>query len=130
MSLLRKIKKNNGQQRASGSKEFVIDSDHRVMLNSKGLIPVVIQDANSQEVLHLGYMDRWALDTTLEKKRIHLFRRSSGRIEKYGEKKGVDYKIKSFKLDRSKRSLLLKVVAKDEEGGMRSSYIEEVDFTN
>ena len=47
-----------------------------------GLIPVVTQDANTNEVLMLGYMDEEALGLTLETNIAHYFSRSKQRIWK------------------------------------------------
>lgn len=132
MSLLKKMTK-NGKKSAKkkenyGAQEFQIDSMNRVVLNSKGLVPVILQDVITEDVLHLGYMDRWALDTTLEKKVVYLYRRSSSKVEKYGEKKDLEYSVKYFKLDRARRAILLKVLCISEDEDMRTSFSNDVEL--
>ena len=128
MSFLRKKKHgSNGHGARQGSGEFVLDDEHQLVLNFRGLVPVVLQDIISDEVLHLGYMDRWALNSTLEEKTVYYYRRSSGRLEKFGEKKGLEYEVKSIKLDRSRRSILMKVLSRDESTVIESSFIHEIE---
>lgn len=130
MSFLRKKKHgSNGHGSHQGGSEFVLDDEHQVVLNSRGLVPVVLQDVISDEVLHLGYMDRWALNSTLEERTVYYYRRSSGRLEKFGEKKGLEYEVKSIKLDRSRRSILMKVLSRDEANAIESSFIHEIELT-
>lgn len=129
MSFLRKKKHgSNGHGTHQGSSNYVLDSEHEVVLNSRGLVPVVLQDVISDEVLHLGYMDRWALNSTLEEKTVYYYRRSSGRLEKFGEKKGLEYEVKSIKLDRSRRSILMKVLSRDAANAIESSFVYEIAF--
>ncbi len=88
-------------------REFFIGGRHKVYLNSHGLIPVVLQDAGTGEVLRLGYMDRWALEMSWEEKNVYLYRRSRGRVEKLGEEEQEEYPILGLYVDRSRRSLLV-----------------------
>lgn len=53
-----------------------------------GLIPVVVQDHRTLEVLTLAYVDSEALEKTLETGYAHYFRRSFGRVMKKGETSG------------------------------------------
>jgi len=48
--------------------------------NSVGLVPAIIQDVETKNVLMLGYMNKEALDLTLESKKVHFFSRSKNRI--------------------------------------------------
>ncbi len=50
-----------------------------------GLVPAIIQDADSSQVLMLGYMNQEALDKTIESKKVHFFSRSKKRIWMKGE---------------------------------------------
>ena len=54
----------------------------------EGLIPVVVQDANTQVVLMLGYMDQVAVEKTLAEKRVTFFSRSKNRLWTKGETSG------------------------------------------
>ncbi|HKK47090.1 MAG TPA: bifunctional phosphoribosyl-AMP cyclohydrolase/phosphoribosyl-ATP diphosphatase HisIE [Balneolaceae bacterium] len=53
-----------------------------------GLIPAIIQDANTFQVLMLGYMNQQALETTLEEEQVTFFSRSKGRLWTKGETSG------------------------------------------
>ena len=74
-----------------------------------GLIPVVTQDAISNEVLMLAYMNKEALKLTLETKQAHYFSRSKQRIWKKGESSNHVQEIKSIKIDCDNDTILLKV---------------------
>jgi len=55
---------------------------------SGGLIPVVVQDWQSLKVLTLAYVDREALERTVETGFANFYRRSFGRVMKKGETSG------------------------------------------
>ncbi len=74
-----------------------------------GLIPVVTQDANTNEVLMLAYMDKEALELTLETKIAHYFSRSKKRIWKKGESSGHTQEVVSTMVDCDNDTLLIKV---------------------
>jgi len=109
MKFLRKKTEETEPKRSR--QKFRFQDDQELVLNTNNLVPVILQDVTSREVLHLGYMDRWALNTTLEHKIVYLYRRSKGRLEKFGSKNNREYQIKSVKLDKSRRSLLMSVSA-------------------
>lgn len=77
--------------------------------DDKGLIPAVIQDAGSSRVLTLCYMDRAALEKTLEEKKIYVFRRSKGRVMLKGETSDCVQVVKELFVDCAENSLLFKV---------------------
>ena len=52
---------------------------------AQGLIACIVQDAKTNKVLMLGYMNREALDKTLSEKRITFFSRSKQRLWTKGE---------------------------------------------
>jgi phosphoribosyl-AMP cyclohydrolase len=53
-----------------------------------GLVPVVVQDIDSKEILMLGYANREAIIKTIESGRAHFWSRSRGRIWMKGETSG------------------------------------------
>jgi phosphoribosyl-AMP cyclohydrolase / phosphoribosyl-ATP pyrophosphohydrolase len=53
-----------------------------------GLVPAIVQDAGTGRVLMLGYMNREALRTTLEQRRVTFFSRSKQRLWTKGETSG------------------------------------------
>lgn len=77
-----------------------------------GLVPVVVQDWENGEVLMLAYMNRDALQKTLETGFAHYFSRSRNRLWKKGEESGHTQKVKDILLDCDNDTLLLKVEQK------------------
>ena len=66
---------------------------------SKGLIPVVVQDHESLRVLTLAYVNREALEKTVETGHTHFFRRSFGRVMKKGTTSGNIQEVKDILVD-------------------------------
>ena len=77
--------------------------------NSVGLVPAIIQDVETKNVLMLGFMNKEALNLTLESNKVHFFSRSKNRIWMKGEESGNFLNLISLKLDCDNDSLLLKV---------------------
>jgi phosphoribosyl-ATP pyrophosphohydrolase/phosphoribosyl-AMP cyclohydrolase len=77
--------------------------------NSVGLVPAIIQDVETKNVLMLGYMNKEALDLTIESNKVHFFSRSKNRIWMKGEESGNFLNLISLKLDCDNDSLLIKV---------------------
>ncbi|WP_332679054.1 bifunctional phosphoribosyl-AMP cyclohydrolase/phosphoribosyl-ATP diphosphatase HisIE [Brevundimonas sp.] len=76
---------------------------------SGGLIPVVVQDAATLQVLTLAYMDRAALDETLASGEATFFSRSRGGRWRKGETSGDRLHVVSVTPDCDADSLVLKV---------------------
>ncbi len=74
-----------------------------------GLIPVIIQDASTHEVLMLGYMNREAWEKTVETGRASFWSRSRKKIWVKGETSGHYQEVKEIRLDCDGDTLLLKV---------------------
>ncbi len=74
--------------------------------DSQGLIPAIIQDQKSGKVLTLCYMNEIALQATLEKGFIYLFRRSQNKLMMKGETSGHTQAVKEFRVDCEGKSLL------------------------
>ncbi len=74
-----------------------------------GLIPVVVQDYESGEVLMLVYMDEEAVEKTFETGYAHYYSRSKKSVSKYGEKLGNTQRVRTAFLDHDSDTLLLKV---------------------
>jgi phosphoribosyl-AMP cyclohydrolase len=79
-----------------------------------GLIPVIIQDATTHEVLMLGYMNREAWEKTVKTGRASFWSRSRKKIWVKGETSGNYQEVKEIRLDCDGDTLLLKV---DQIGG-------------
>eukprot|EP01029_Cantina_marsupialis_P002203 TRINITY_DN119_c4_g1_i1.p1 TRINITY_DN119_c4_g1~~TRINITY_DN119_c4_g1_i1.p1 ORF type:complete len:228 (-),score=51.04 TRINITY_DN119_c4_g1_i1:114-797(-) len=74
-----------------------------------GLIPVVTQEASTNEVLMLAYMDKEALELTLSTKKAHYFSRSKQRIWQKGESSGHTQEVEDILIDCDNDTILLKV---------------------
>jgi phosphoribosyl-ATP pyrophosphohydrolase/phosphoribosyl-AMP cyclohydrolase len=72
-----------------------------------GLVPAIVQHADSGEVLMLGYMNREALRATLETGRVVFFSRSKQRLWQKGESSGHGLELRSARLDCDRDTLLL-----------------------
>jgi phosphoribosyl-ATP pyrophosphohydrolase/phosphoribosyl-AMP cyclohydrolase len=92
-----------------------------------GLIPVVVQDCATQQVLMLGYMNREALEATLACGFVTFFSRSKDRLWQKGETSGNRLAVKGVFADCDEDALLVKA---DPEGpichlGTTSCFSEE-----
>jgi phosphoribosyl-AMP cyclohydrolase len=79
-----------------------------------GLLPVIIQDVSTHEVLMLGYMNQEAWEETLRTKRASFWSRSRKKLWIKGETSGHFQEIKEIYLDCDGDTLLLRV---DQIGG-------------
>jgi len=77
--------------------------------NEQGLIPAVIQDERSRQVLTLCYLNRAALAKTLEDGKVYVFRRSQNRLMLKGEVSGHIQRVREIRLDCEGKSLVLVV---------------------
>ena len=75
----------------------------------QGLIPAIIQDAKTNEVLMLGYMNRESWERTLEIRKASFWSRSRNKLWIKGETSGHVQEIKEIYLDCDGDTLLLKV---------------------
>jgi phosphoribosyl-AMP cyclohydrolase len=89
----------------------VIEIDFK---KGEGLIPVIIQDASTKEVLMLGYANREAWEKTLQTKKASFWSRSRKKLWVKGETSGHFQEIKEIYLDCDGDALLFKV---DQKGG-------------
>lgn len=76
----------------------------------QGLIPVIIQEATTNEVLMLGYTNREAWEKTLETGKATFWSRSRDKLWIKGETSGHVQEVKEIYLDCDGDTLLLKVV--------------------
>ena len=74
-----------------------------------GLIPAVIQDAETQKVLMLGFMNREAYDKTVETGKVTFFSRTKQRLWTKGETSGNILNVVSIKNDCDNDTLLIQV---------------------
>tara|TARA_B110000093_G_scaffold177430_1_gene214422 strand:+ start:110 stop:706 length:597 start_codon:yes stop_codon:yes gene_type:complete len=77
--------------------------------NADGLIPVIIQDATTQKVLMLGYMNAEALASTQTSGKVTFFSRTKNRLWTKGEESGNFLELVSIKEDCDQDTLLIQV---------------------
>jgi phosphoribosyl-ATP pyrophosphohydrolase/phosphoribosyl-AMP cyclohydrolase len=77
--------------------------------DANGLIPAVVQDARTDEVLMLAYMNEEALRKTIETGKAHYYSRSRKKLWLKGETSGNFQEVKSIGIDCDCDTLLLKV---------------------
>src|ERR671924_13346 len=70
-----------------------------VAFDERGLVPCVIQDWRSGEVLTLAYMNDEALQLTLETREIHLYSRSRREIWRKGATSGNVQRVRQVRYD-------------------------------
>ncbi len=76
-----------------------------------GLIPAVIQDYETKDVLMLGFVDENALGCTQRSGEVHFFSRSRKRLWKKGETSGHVLRVKEILVDCDADALLIRVEA-------------------
>ncbi len=84
-------------------------SIEELKFDEKGLIPVIVQDALSQEVLTLAYMNKESLEITLKEGKTCFFSRSRNRLWRKGETSGNYQHVVSIVADCDKDALVVKV---------------------
>ena len=77
--------------------------------NGEGLIAAVAQDAKSGRVLTVAWMNRDALQETVEQKRAVYWSRSRNKLWRKGEESGNVQKVVEVRLDCDADAVLLKV---------------------
>lgn len=77
--------------------------------NKDGLVPVIIQNYLTEQVLMLGYMNNEAYNKTEEEGKVTFFSRSKNRLWTKGETSGNFLEVKEILLDCDQDTLLIKV---------------------
>ena len=80
-----------------------------VRWNDAGLVPAVVQDDTSGEVLMMAWMNREALCLTLTEARTVFWSRSRARLWRKGESSGHVQRLRELRLDCDGDTLLLRV---------------------
>lgn len=90
--------------------ETALDIESLAWDKQGGLLPAVVQDANTRRVLMLGYMNREALAATLASRRVTFFSRSKGRLWMKGETSGDVLELVSLGADCDADTLLVQAI--------------------
>jgi len=80
--------------------------DH-VRWNPDGLVPAIAQDAVTQRVLTLAWMNREALTKTVATREVHYWSRSRAKLWKKGERSGHVQRVRELRLDCDGDALLV-----------------------
>lgn len=84
-----------------------IDIDALAWDKQGGLLPAIVQDAETLRVLMLGHMNRGALAATLDSRHVTFFSRSKGRLWTKGERSGHVLELVSIESDCDADTLLV-----------------------
>lgn len=97
--------------------------------NSQGLIPAIIQDADSGEVLMLAYMDKTAFERTLKEKKTVFYSRSRNQYWVKGETSGHTQDVKQVLTDCDRDTILIRVKQHGAacHEGYRTCFVHELD---
>lgn len=87
----------------------MIDASQIDFAKQNGLVPCIIQDAATNVVLMLGFMNEEAFRKTLDEKRVTFFSRSKNRLWTKGETSGNFFHLVDILLDCDQDTLLVKV---------------------
>ncbi len=88
--------------------------------NSNGLITAIAQDAQTDQILMVAYMNRQALDLTIQTGRATYYSRSRKKLWKKGEQSGHVQKVQQILTDCDQDCLILKVTV--ESGQCHTGY--------
>ena len=88
-----------------------------VRWDERGLIPVIVQEAATGDVLMFAWMNREALQETADSGRAVYFSRSRGRLWRKGEESGHVQTVHDIRLDCDNDVILLKVTQLGQDSG-------------
>ncbi len=102
----------NFKQNSNRDVQTFAIGEEKVVFNSRGLIPAVLQARikNEWRVLDVIYLNKEALQLSLNSGVLFVYRRSKRSVERLGEKTGNTYKIKSIQISLNHRSLLISIL--------------------
>jgi len=81
----------------------------KAKFGADGLIPAVVQDARTREVLTVAYMNKEALQLTLERRETYFWSRSRNQLWHKGETSGNSQKVMNVGLDCDNDAVLVEV---------------------
>ncbi|MDA3128717.1 bifunctional phosphoribosyl-AMP cyclohydrolase/phosphoribosyl-ATP diphosphatase HisIE [Aliibacillus thermotolerans] len=81
-----------------------------IQFDEKGLVPAIVQDAVSKEVLTLAYMNKESLEKTLETKETWFYSRSRQQLWHKGETSGNTQRVTEIRYDCDQDALIVKVI--------------------
>jgi phosphoribosyl-AMP cyclohydrolase len=97
------------EQKLSASKEVELGTNFEPKFDSNGLITAISQDAKTGQILMVAYMNKEALDLTIQTGNAVFYSRSRKKLWKKGEESGHVQKVKQILADCDQDCLILKV---------------------
>ena len=94
---------------------------YSIKFNDQGLVPAIIQNDEDGRVLTLCYMNSDAITKTLETGKVHVFRRSKGRLMLKGESSGHIQEVRDVFIDCEGNSILFRI--KQHVAGCHAGYM-------
>jgi len=94
---------------SADKKEIEIGTTFNPKFDAQGLITAIAQDANTNQVLMVAYMNKEALDITIETGIATYYSRSRKKLWKKGEESGHIQKVRQILVDCDQDCLILKV---------------------
>lgn len=101
----------------------------KIVFDPQGLVPAVVQDWRDGTVLMVGWMNREALERTVETKAVHFWSRKRNQLWKKGETSGHTLLLKDLYLDCDGDTLLVKAepVGPTCHTGERACFFRRID---
>lgn len=81
----------------------------QIIWNKEGLVPVIAQETGTRQILMLAWMNRAALQLTMQQQRAVYWSRSRGKLWFKGEESGHVQKVLDIRLDCDNDVILLEV---------------------
>ena len=100
-----------------------------IKFDSAGLVPAIVQDSESGEVLMLAYMNRDAIKLTIKSGKAHYYSRSRKKLWRKGETSGNTQSVDEVRADCDADTILIKVRQKGAacHEGYRSCFFKKTD---
>ena len=89
-----------------------MNSIEKIKFNSEGLIPVIIQQFDTKEVLMLAWMNKESLEETIKTNKTCFWSRSRKKLWKKGETSGNIQEVKNIKIDCDNDTIIINVNSK------------------
>ncbi len=86
------------------------DFVNQISFNEAGLVPAIVQDVTSNEVLMMAWMNRESLTKTIQDKRTWFYSRSRNELWAKGDTSGATQEVKELFYDCDGDTLLVQVV--------------------
>jgi phosphoribosyl-AMP cyclohydrolase len=103
-----------------------------VKFDGSGLVPAIVQDSETGNVLMLAYMNREAVERTIETGETHFYSRSRKKLWHKGETSGNIQQVNEIRLDCDGDTVLLKVRQKGAacHKGYRACFYRKLEETS